>query len=53
MPPTVGLDEPVEEAAPFRFVTRQAVTDQPLKVAQLNAFGFGGINAVAIVEGPR
>ncbi|MCB5181532.1 beta-ketoacyl-[acyl-carrier-protein] synthase family protein [Streptomyces antimicrobicus] len=53
VPPTVGLEEPVEEAAPFRFVTGRPAVDQPLKVAQLNAFGFGGINAVAIVEGSR
>ncbi|MBX7553619.1 3-oxoacyl-ACP synthase [Streptomyces sp. tea 10] len=53
VPPTVGLDDPVDEAADFRFVTGEAATGQNLKVAQLNAFGFGGINAVAIVEGPR
>lgn len=53
VPPTVGLDDPVDEAADFRFVTGEAATGRRLKVAQLNAFGFGGINAVAIVEGPR
>ncbi|MEU0088759.1 beta-ketoacyl synthase N-terminal-like domain-containing protein [Streptomyces sp. NPDC006274] len=53
VPPTVGLEEPVEEAAPFRFVTGEAAGSRQLNVAQLNAFGFGGINAVAIVEGPR
>ncbi|MFJ3337933.1 beta-ketoacyl-[acyl-carrier-protein] synthase family protein [Streptomyces sp. NPDC086766] len=53
VPPTVGLDDPVEEAAPFRFVTGEAASGRELGVAQLNAFGFGGINAVAIVEGPR
>jgi 3-oxoacyl-[acyl-carrier-protein] synthase II len=53
VPPTVGLEEPVEEAAPFRFVTGEAADSRQLNVAQLNAFGFGGINAVAIVEGPR
>ncbi|MFB6559945.1 beta-ketoacyl-[acyl-carrier-protein] synthase family protein [Streptomyces sp. NPDC056400] len=53
VPPTVGLDEPVEEAAPFRFVTGEAADDLRLNVVQLNAFGFGGINAVAIVEGAR
>ncbi|MFE0106737.1 beta-ketoacyl-[acyl-carrier-protein] synthase family protein [Streptomyces sp. NPDC059009] len=53
VPPTVGLDDPVEEAERFRFVTEQAATAQELRVAQLNAFGFGGINAVAIVEGSR
>ncbi|MFJ4283625.1 beta-ketoacyl-[acyl-carrier-protein] synthase family protein [Streptomyces massasporeus] len=53
VPPTVGLDDPVDEAAPFRFVTGEAASGRELGVAQLNAFGFGGINAVAIVEGPR
>jgi 3-oxoacyl-[acyl-carrier-protein] synthase II len=53
VPPTVDLDDPVEEAAEFRFVTGEAATGQRLRVAQFNAFGFGGINAVAIVEGPR
>ncbi|MEV8597545.1 beta-ketoacyl synthase N-terminal-like domain-containing protein [Streptomyces sp. NPDC052012] len=53
VPPTVGLDDPVEEAAPFRFVTGEAATGRDLGVAQLNAFGFGGINAVALVEGTR
>jgi 3-oxoacyl-[acyl-carrier-protein] synthase II len=49
VPPTVGLERPVEEAAGFRFVTGDAAS-APLNVAQFNAFGFGGINAVAIVE---
>ncbi|WP_081236342.1 beta-ketoacyl synthase N-terminal-like domain-containing protein [Streptomyces viridosporus] len=49
VPPTVGLERPVEEAAEFRFVTGGAASAS-MNVAQLNAFGFGGINAVAIVE---
>ncbi|MYV58318.1 3-oxoacyl-ACP synthase [Streptomyces sp. SID4931] len=49
VPPTVGLDDPVDEAADFRFVIGEAARG-PVAVAQLNAFGFGGINAVAIVE---
>lgn len=49
VPPTVGLSDPVDEAARFRFVRGEAETAE-LAVAQLNAFGFGGINAVAIVE---
>ncbi|WP_031076422.1 beta-ketoacyl-[acyl-carrier-protein] synthase family protein [Streptomyces sp. NRRL WC-3742] len=52
VPPTVGLEDPVDEAAKFRFVTGEAATEQ-MRVAQLNAFGFGGINAVAIVEAGR
>lgn len=55
VPPTVGLTDPVPEAEGFRFVTGTAedVTERPLSIAQLNAFGFGGINAVAIVEAAR
>lgn len=53
VPPTVGLDEPVDEASLFRFVTGTAAESSRLNVVQLNAFGFGGINAVAIVEGTR
>jgi 3-oxoacyl-[acyl-carrier-protein] synthase II len=52
IPPTVGLDDPVDEAADFRFVTG-AERRAELETMQLNAFGFGGINAVAIVEAAR
>lgn len=52
VPPTPGLDDPVDEAAGFRFVTGEAARE-PMVVAQLNAFGFGGVNAVAIVEAVR
>ncbi|MEU9113893.1 beta-ketoacyl synthase N-terminal-like domain-containing protein [Streptomyces sp. NPDC048483] len=52
VPPTVGLDDPVDEAADFRFVTGAPAQAEPT-VVQLNAFGFGGINAVAIVEAAR
>ncbi|HEY4022435.1 MAG TPA: beta-ketoacyl synthase N-terminal-like domain-containing protein [Pseudonocardiaceae bacterium] len=49
IPPTIGLNEPVTEAERFRFVRSRAVS-APLAVAQVNAFGFGGVNAVAVVE---
>lgn len=52
VPPIVGLDDPVDEAADFRFVQGKPANAE-LSVAQLNAFGFGGINAVAIVEAVR
>ncbi|WP_369395181.1 beta-ketoacyl synthase N-terminal-like domain-containing protein [Streptomyces sp. CG1] len=52
VPPTVGLDDPVDEAAGFRFVTG-APHNEEMTLMQLNAFGFGGINAVAIVEAGR
>lgn len=49
LPPTLGLLDPVEDAAGFRFATGSA---QPhdATLAQIDAFGFGGVNAVAIVE---
>ncbi|MDX3233760.1 beta-ketoacyl synthase N-terminal-like domain-containing protein [Streptomyces sp. ME19-01-6] len=49
VPPTLGLTDPVAEAADFRFV-RERVEGAELNVAQIDAFGFGGVNAVAIVE---
>ncbi|KUJ66218.1 3-oxoacyl-ACP synthase [Streptomyces albus subsp. albus] len=49
VPPTVGLSDPVEEAADFRFV-RERISGADIGVAQVDAFGFGGVNAVAIVE---
>ncbi|WP_049572551.1 beta-ketoacyl-[acyl-carrier-protein] synthase family protein [Streptomyces sp. SBT349] len=49
VPPTIGLHDPVDEASSFRFVTGEAA-HRPITLAQLNAFGFGGVNAVAIVE---
>ncbi|MFJ3793105.1 beta-ketoacyl-[acyl-carrier-protein] synthase family protein [Kitasatospora sp. NPDC090091] len=52
VPPTIGLDDPVKEASEFRIVTGEAA-ELPMSVAQLNAFGFGGVNAVAIVEAAR
>ncbi|MFE2469924.1 beta-ketoacyl synthase N-terminal-like domain-containing protein [Streptomyces mirabilis] len=52
VPPTLGLDEPIDEVADFRIV-RGAPAPADLALAQVNAFGFGGINAVALVAGGR
>ncbi|MDT3399848.1 beta-ketoacyl synthase N-terminal-like domain-containing protein [Streptomyces sp. B1866] len=49
VPPVVGLADPAREAAAFRFA-REPVAGADLRVAQIDAFGFGGVNAVAIVE---
>jgi 3-oxoacyl-[acyl-carrier-protein] synthase II len=49
VPPTVGLADPVDEASGLRFVTR-GPTRADLRLAQVDAFGFGGVNAVAVVE---
>ncbi len=48
VPPVLGLHDPTEEAAGLRLVRDQAATAD-LTTAQVNAFGFGGINAVAIL----
>jgi 3-oxoacyl-[acyl-carrier-protein] synthase II len=49
VPCTLGLSDPVPEAAGIRLATEsQMVTG--LSLAQVDAFGFGGVNAVAIVE---
>lgn len=53
VPPTIGLADPVDEAKDFRFVLPGSAPAQPMSLAQVNAFGFGGINAVAMVEAVR
>ncbi|MFD4630246.1 beta-ketoacyl synthase N-terminal-like domain-containing protein [Streptomyces sp. NPDC058284] len=60
VPPTVYLDDPVDAVAGFRLVRGTAERpQQPLRLAQIDSFGFGGLNAVAVVErvadfpGPR
>jgi 3-oxoacyl-[acyl-carrier-protein] synthase II len=49
IPPTVGLREPMSGAARFRFV-RDAEHAADVRLAQVDAFGFGGVNAVAVLE---
>lgn len=51
VPPTVYLDDPVAAVAGFRLVRGTAERPrQPLRLAQIDSFGFGGLNAVAVVE---
>ncbi|MFB7187063.1 beta-ketoacyl synthase N-terminal-like domain-containing protein [Streptomyces sp. NPDC056230] len=51
VPPTVYLDDPVDAVAGFRLVRGRAERPgQPLRLAQIDSFGFGGLNAVAVVE---
>jgi 3-oxoacyl-[acyl-carrier-protein] synthase II len=49
VPPIVGLRRRIPEAAGLALVERetQAAT---LRMAQVNAFGFGGVNAVTLLE---
>ncbi|MGW4890674.1 beta-ketoacyl synthase N-terminal-like domain-containing protein [Kitasatospora sp. NPDC004240] len=52
VPPVLGLADPIPEAAGLGLVQGSPATGD-LAIAQINAFGFGGINAVAIVEAAR
>ncbi|MYU22064.1 beta-ketoacyl synthase N-terminal-like domain-containing protein [Streptomyces sp. SID8352] len=52
VPPVLGLTDPIEEAAGLRLVRDRAATAD-LTLAQIDAFGFGGINAAAILEAAR
>jgi 3-oxoacyl-(acyl-carrier-protein) synthase len=49
VPPIHGLTDPIEEAADLRLVRTRPVT-ATMTTAQINAFGMGGINAVAVVD---
>jgi 3-oxoacyl-[acyl-carrier-protein] synthase II len=49
IPPTRYLDDPIDEVADFRLV-RGSAQAADLAVAQVDSFGFGGLNAVAVVE---
>jgi 3-oxoacyl-[acyl-carrier-protein] synthase II len=50
VPPTPGLSNPIDELNEFPVVRRQAARVLH-DVVQVNAFGFGGVNAVALVAG--
>lgn len=52
VPPVLGLTDPIEEAAGLRLVRDKAAAAD-LTLAQIDAFGFGGINAAAILEAAR
>jgi 3-oxoacyl-[acyl-carrier-protein] synthase II len=49
VPPIVGLTDPLPEAGRLRLVRDRSVPAD-LRRAQVDAFGFGGINAVAVLE---
>lgn len=51
VPPTIGFTSPAEEAQGLDIVTGAARLGS-FKAAQVNAFGFGGVNAVVILEKP-
>lgn len=49
VPPTVGLGAPIPEAVGLDLVMG-AAQKAIVRMAQVNAFGFGGVNAVALLE---
>lgn len=49
IPPIIGLTDPIDQAQDLRLVADMAVC-QDAVLAQVHAFGFGGVNAVAVVE---
>jgi 3-oxoacyl-[acyl-carrier-protein] synthase II len=49
VPPITGQREALDEGAGLRFALGQPVTLRPTLV-QVNAFGFGGVNAVTLLE---
>nr|WP_205807995.1 beta-ketoacyl synthase N-terminal-like domain-containing protein [Micromonospora sp. HNM0581] len=50
VPPVVGLRSPLPEGAGLRFADT-TIAHQP-RLVQCDAFGFGGVNAVTLVEAP-
>ncbi len=48
-PPIAGLGEPLPEGADLRFVVGKPLPVPP-RLVQIDAFGFGGVNAVALLE---
>lgn len=52
VPPVTAVDDPIDEVTDIRLVLGEPATGQ-MSVAQVNGFGFGGVNAVAIVEAVR
>jgi len=49
IPPTLGFTAPMAEAESLRIVVEETRIES-LQIAQVNAFGFGGVNAVAVLE---
>lgn len=52
IPPTVGLRDPIPETDGMT-IASSCVERDDLRLAQINAFGFGGVDAVALVEAAR
>lgn len=52
VPPIAGLRTPLPEAAGLRLVVDEAAPTDA-RIAQVNAFGFGGVNAVGLIQVDR
>jgi 3-oxoacyl-[acyl-carrier-protein] synthase II len=52
IPSVVGLREPLPDAKRLRLVRDTPVSARPT-IAMINAFGFGGVNAVTLLEAVR
>jgi 3-oxoacyl-[acyl-carrier-protein] synthase II len=49
VPPVAGLREVLAEGSGLRFVVGTPIASRP-RLVQVNAFGFGGVNAVTLLE---
>lgn len=49
VPPVVGLRKVLDEGSGLRFACDAPVRQRP-RLVQINAFGFGGVNAVTLLE---
>ncbi len=49
LPPTINLENPIEEASGINLVANQA-QEKEIKAVMNNSFGFGGTNATAIFK---
>jgi 3-oxoacyl-[acyl-carrier-protein] synthase II len=49
VPGITGLDDPIDATRGLRLV-RDRPAPATARIAQVNSFGFGGLNAVAVIE---
>ncbi len=49
LPPTINLDDPIEEAKGFNLVPLEA-QESPVRAVMNNSFGFGGTNATVVFK---
>ena len=49
VPPICGLEQPLQEGAGLPFVIGRPI-ERSVRRVQVNAFGFGGVNAITLIE---